>query len=343
MTEIKDFNAAIKSGAFGGVFVFGGEEEYLKRYYLGELRAAILTDEAFAVFNNPVFDGEEIDFSAIAEAIKAPPVMSDYKLIEWRHADFTALSEKGLSSLEEIASLCREYPYATVAFVALSDGLDFGVGKRQSKFITRFDKSLKILRLDKSGDRQLLGWLKRHFDSRGVEVSLDTLNALIFTSGRSMDVLIGEVEKLAALAHSRGQSAVSVKDVAEVASPVPESEAFALSNAIVEKNRAAAFTALYEMKSRRVEPAVVIGMISHCFGELASVGALTFEGTHSADIATLLGMSPYKVGLCVSGSKRYGSEALARISSEIARVDAESKFGGLSGYTAIELFLAKYL
>ncbi len=343
MLELKGFTASLKAGSFGGVYVFAGEEEYLKRYYLGELRTRVVTDEAFAVFNNPVFDGEEIDFAAISEAVKAPPVMSEYKLIEWRRASFTALSEKGLSALEELAELCKEYPYATIAFVAAAGGLDFGAGKRQSRFINRFDKILKIVRLDKSGDKQLLGWLKRHFDSRGVEVSLDSLNALISTSGRSMDVLIGEVEKLSALAYSRGQRAISVRDVAEIASPVPESEAFALSNAIVDKNRVGAFSAVFELKSRRVEPSIVVGMIARCFGELASVGTLAFEGLGAGDIAAVLGMAPYKVGLCVSGAKRYGRDALVKIVAEITRVDAESKFGGLAGYTAIDLFIAKYI
>lgn len=343
MLDIKDFKAELKSGNTQGIYIFAGEEEYLKRYYLGELRAAVVSDEAFAVFNNPVFDGEEIDFAALSEAVKAPPMMSDYKLIEWRHASFTSLNEKGLSALEELVALCKEYPYATVAFLSSAEGLDFGVGKRQSKFITRFDKQLKIIRLDKSSDKQLLGWLKRHFDSRGVEVSLDTLNTLVFTSGRSMDVLIGEVEKLSALAHARSQSVISVKDVLEVASPVPESEAFALSGAITDKNRAKAFSALYEMKLRRVEPAIIIGMVARAFTELASVGALISDGLGAGDIATVLGMNPYKVGLCVAGAKRYGKEALTRIVSEITRVDAESKFGGLTGYTAIELFISKYL
>jgi hypothetical protein len=29
--------------------------------------------------------------------------------------------------------------------------------------------------------------------------------------------------------------------------------------------------------------------------------------------------------------------------SELARIDAASKFGGISGYTAIEIFVATYL
>ena len=91
--DIQAFKSELKSGKPGGVYLFTGEEDYLVRYYLRSLRESIVGDEAFAVFNNPVYDGEEVDFAAITEAVKAPPMMSDYKLIEWRHASFLKLSE----------------------------------------------------------------------------------------------------------------------------------------------------------------------------------------------------------------------------------------------------------
>ena len=109
--DIASFKVNLKNGNLGGVYLFAGEEDYLVRYYLKTLREKILTDESFAVFNNPVFDGEDIDFSAIIEAVKSPPMMSDFKLIEWRHANFTALREGGLESLEELIAVCKEYPY----------------------------------------------------------------------------------------------------------------------------------------------------------------------------------------------------------------------------------------
>ncbi|MBO5909812.1 MAG: hypothetical protein J6Q67_08750, partial [Clostridia bacterium] len=89
--DITSFKSRLKSESLGGIYLFAGEEDYLVRYYLKALRDKVAPDEAFAVFNNPVFDGEDIDFSAIAEAIKAPPMMSDFKLIEWRHADFSSM------------------------------------------------------------------------------------------------------------------------------------------------------------------------------------------------------------------------------------------------------------
>lgn len=337
------FRAKLKSGDLGGVYILGGEEDYLVRYYLSELRNAAGVEPAFAVFNNPVFDGEEVDFSAIMEAVKSPPMMSDYKFIEWRHADFASMNEKELESLSVIADEIKDYPYAVVAFTADGEGIDFGTPKKPSSFVKKFGTRINIVPFEKSNENQLYAWLKRHFDSHGVEVSLDTVKALVFRSGRSMDVLVNEVEKLSALVLSRGKSFVTPEDVAEVASSTPECDTFALSNAILDRNKQKAFLALEEMKIRRVDPMVIMGMIAKTFNDLASVAFLLDEGRGSDSINEVLKMNEYKLKIYVASAKRYGAERLAEILAAFTEADAGSKYGGVTGYTAVELFLMRNL
>lgn len=341
--DLQSYKSSLKGGRVSGVFIFGGEEEYLVRYYLGELRKTVAPDDAFAVFNNPTFDGESVDFSAIAEAIKSPPMMADRKLIEWRHADFSSMKEADLESLEEIIELCREFDYATVAFTACDEGIDFGTPKRPSAFIKRFDNSANILRLDRSTENQLYSWLKRHFDAHGITVTLDTVKALVFRSGRSMDVLAGEVEKLSALAKARGNDTVTESDVAEVASSTPECDTFALSNAILDRNLAGAYFALEDMKLRRVDPTVVMGMICRTLDDLCAVAQLESEGLGVGAIQSTLGMNEYKLKIYLSAATRYGAKKLSEMLSILAEADAGSKYGGVTGYTAIELFLSRNL
>lgn len=341
--DLQSYKSSLKNGDVKGVYIFGGEEEYLVRYYLGELRKVVSPDDAFAVFNNPTFDGDAVDFSAIAEAIKSPPMMSDMKLIEWRHADFSSMKEGDLASLEEIVSLCEEFSYAVVAFTAGEDGIDFGSGKKPSAFIKRFDSKINILRFEKSTENQLYAWLKRHFDAHGVTVDLETVKSLVFRSGKSMDVLANEVEKLSALAHSRGKNAVTPEDVSEVASSTPECDTFALSNAILDRSRQKAYFALEDMKLRRVDPTIVMGMIARTLDDLTAVAHLLDEGRGVNDIRDILGMNEYKLKIYMTAAKRYGAERLSEMLSALAETDAGSKYGGVTGYTAIELFLSKNL
>lgn len=341
--DLSGFRAKLKSGDLGGVYILGGEEDYLVRYYLSELRNAAGVEPAFAVFNNPVFDGEEVDFSAIMEAVKSPPMMSDYKFIEWRHADFASMNEKELESLSVIADEVKEYPYAVVAFTADGEGIDFGTPKKPSSFVKKFGNKINIVPFEKSNENQLYAWLKKHFDSRGVEVSLDTVKALVFRSGRSMDVLVNEVEKLSAMVLARGKKTVTPDDVAEVASSTPECDTFALSNAILDRNKQKAFLALEEMKIRRVDPMVIMGMIAKTFDDLAAVAFLLDEGRGSESINEVLKMNEYKLKIYVAAAKRYGAERLSEILAAFTEADAGSKYGGVTGYTAVELFLMRNL
>ena len=339
--DTSELKARIKDGRLPGVYIFAGEEEYLVKYYLGLLTEAVGTDSPFAVFNNLFFDGEEVDFAAITDGIKAPPVMGDYKLIVWRHADFAGMKERELDALEAVIALTEEHPYTVLAFSAGEDGLDFGTQKKPSKFVSRFGKRINLLRFDRSTENQLYAWLKKHFDSEGVEVNMDTLRALVFRSGRSMEVLSREVAKLSALAHSRGRSGVTPADVEEVSSSTPECDTYAMSNAITELNRQKAYDALEEMKFRRVDPTVIMGSIARAYNELLSVSLLLAEGREAADIESILKMNQYRVRHCIAAAKKYGAKRLSDIVSTLARVDADSKYGGVSGYTAIELFISQ--
>jgi DNA polymerase III delta subunit len=57
-----------------------------------------------------------------------------------------------------------------------------------------------------------------------------------------MEVLNNEVEKLSAYLKMNGRSALTVSDVELISSPTVECDAFALSNAVIEKNSARAFS-----------------------------------------------------------------------------------------------------
>lgn len=338
--ELSELNERIK-GNPSGRYIFGGEEDYLKRYYASELVRAALGDSD-DIFSHSVFDGDDVDFGAVREAIVSPAMMSEYKVIEWRFADFNSMKEKELVLLEEISALQAENPDTVLIFTAASDGLDFSETKTPSKLERRLAKSFDLINFKKSTDRQLLGWLKRHFDAEGIKVDADTLGALISRSGRVMDVLINEVHKLCALAKMRGADSITGNDVREVASTTPESETFALQNAITGRDRHAAFQALEDLKFRRIDPNVILAMTERCFSELLSVAMMQKDG-EASKIEEVLGLRGFRQKLAFQGAARYGSEKLAAITEELARIDASSKFGGISGYKLIEIFFAKWL
>ena len=341
--ELNDFKALLKSGNISGCYIFSGEEDYLKRYYLSSLRNRAITDDSFSTFNHAVYDGGEVDFSSIADDIMSPPMFEPFKLIEWKYPDFEKMKEGELAELERVVNMVNSTDYAILAFLVAEDAIDLGTPKKESKFVKRFGDKIRILNFDKSTDAQLLSWLKKHFDAESISVSADTLRALIFRAGHSMSVLANEVEKLCALAKARSLTEITEKEVNEAAASTPECDTFAFSNAILDKNKKAAFIALDEMKSRRIDPIVILGMLAKTYTDILNIAIMLKDGVGQSDIQVATKMNPYKLKLYIAAAKKYSTEHSQKILSELTRVDTGAKYGGVTGYTAIELFISKCL
>ncbi len=339
--ELNSFKAKIKSDNLCGCYIFTGEEDYLKKYYLSTLRSACMSDDAFSAFNHVVFDGGEIDFAEILDAVKAPPIFEKYKLVEWRYGSFNKLNESALDAFLSVLDAVNESDYAVLAFIVGEGEIDLGTAKKPSKLVKSLEGKVNILNFDKQSDSQLLSWLKKHFDKEEISVTLDVLEALLFRSGHTMSVLASEVDKLSYMLKSRGENILTRAHIEECASSTVECDTFALSNAVLNRDKKGAYLALEEMKMERGDPIMIMGMLSKVYSELASVVFLLSDGVSQADIATTLKMNTYKLQKYVTAAKKYPRERIAKIMNELARVDVEAKYGGIMGYSAIDIFVAK--
>lgn len=339
----KQFKEKLRTGALSGCYFFVGEEEYLKRYYLGELKSAVVHDESLATFNHIVFDGQDVSMADISDAIKAPPMFEDLKLIEWRYPSISKLRESELGTLEELILSIKQYDYTVLAITVADGEVELGTQKRPGKFEKRFSKIADILAFGKQSDAALISWLKRHFDKEGINSTPESLDTLLFRSGHNMDNLASEVKKLSAYLHAKGRDTLTRDDVNEVATSTPECDTFALSNAILERNKRAAFIALDEMKRQRQEPTVITGMMARTYSELLTVTMMLESGTERDAIASATGLHPYRLAAYIKAAKLFKRGAPKAILDELSRVDVGAKYGGVSGYTAVEMFISKCL
>ncbi len=339
--NINDFKLRLRDGKIQGFYIFAGEEEYLKRYYRIEMQKIAVPDDAFATFNHTVFDGSDMDMASLYEAVYAPPMMADYKLIEWRHADLDKIKEGEIKKLEELACEKEDYPYAVVLITANAEGFDTGTDKRPSKLYARLASGFDILTFEKSTDPQLLAWLKRHFESEGLGVDMETLNTMLFRVGHSMQMLREEVIKLCAWAKANGRKYITPYDVIETCAATVECDAFAISNAIIEKNVEKAFLALMDMKQNRVDPQAAIAQLSRVYSDLLSISLLMDEGRESKDIETIMNFHPYRLKLYMGAAKKIGTARLAESLTSLVRLDSESKAGGVGGFRAVEMFITQ--
>ena len=340
LTELK---ARLKTGNPSGWYILSGEEEYLKRYYRNEIKKlAISESDPFALFNHSVFDGgADFELTAFLDSVKSPPMMSDYKVIEWQFADLSKLKEKEIERLTELAEAKDVYSYAVVIISALPDGFDIGTPKKPTKIYKALSEHFDVLNFEKSTDAQLIAWIAKHFEADGIIATRDVCANILMRVGHSMQTLSLEIDKLSVYAKAHGKKEISADDVADICSTSIECDAFAISNAIIEKNTEKAFLALLDMKLQRIDAGVALAQLSKTYAELMSVALFTEEGKSAADIAAIMKLHPYKLGLYMTAAKKLGSDKIAASLSSLIKTDAASKSGGISGFEAVEIFITQ--
>lgn len=330
----------IKKGALGGVYLFAGEEDYLKRYYLGEIRRKIIADETLAAFNHFTFEGASVNFAAVSDAVRTPGMMSDEKLIEWHLADFDGMKEKDIAALETLCEECKDYPECTVIFVTTPEGLDAGTDRRPTKLAKRLSEHLSLVLFPLSTDVQLSSWISRHFSAESIDISPSLPTAMIERVGHNMSILASEIEKLVFYAKANALPLVSEKEMELVCVKTVESDAFSLSNALLDGKTEEAYRYLGDMKRRKVDPITVLSQISRLYGDMLAVAYLSEEGMTPKEVAAELKMHEYKAGLYVKAAKKNGAAAIEYRLRLCAELDAAMKNGNPS-YVGLERLIAE--
>ena len=337
---VDELKSAIKAARVPWL-ILAGEEEYLKRHYLGEIRRALSPDAALAAFNHLRFEGEAIDFAKLEDAVKSPPMFADTKLVEWHLCDFEKMKAQDLARFTELCETREEYEGVTVVFYAEAERLTPGQNpKKPTRRYQDIAKAIDIVSFPRSTDTQLLGWIGRHLSHGGIAAGAEVGRAMLERCGHSMDVLAGELDKLIAYAHAKEKTELTVADVTHVTAATFEADAFGLGNAILAGDAAAAFENLRDMKNRRMDPSLVFGSVFRLFCDLYAVALLREEGLSPAAIREKTGLHEYKVTLYLRATQKKTAATLGATLEKCRRLDLSSKLG-VADYSGLERLIAE--
>ena len=91
-TAMRELKQALRAGNPGNLYLFHGEEAYLREYYLGELKKTLLP-EGLEDFNLHTAQGKDCSVAWIEQAVNCFPMMSERTLVLVTDFDITALGE----------------------------------------------------------------------------------------------------------------------------------------------------------------------------------------------------------------------------------------------------------
>lgn len=244
---------ALKSGDVSNVYIFYGEETYLRRYYLEQLQERLIPAD-FAEFNFHRLNGRGLSVQELADAVEAMPMMSEHTLVTVTDLDIFKLDERSRSQLVE---LLEDVPdYCTLVFVY--DLIAYKRDGKMKKLCAALDEHAEEVEFRQQEREQLIRWLKRRFAALGHDIDNAAADHLLFTCGTLMTDLVPEIEKIAAYAKERQ---ITVADINDVADPILDARIFDMTNRITAGKYDEAAAVLGELLRMQTEPIVILAAV----------------------------------------------------------------------------------
>ena len=256
----------LKEGTVRCAYIFYGEESYLREYYLGALRKA-LVPAGFEEFNYHRLEGKDLTVQTLAEAAEAMPMMTERTLIVVTDFDLFKLGEEQREKL--IALLEDVPPYCCLVFVY--DTLEYKPNRTMKKLMKAVSDHVESVEFRPADSRELTAWVARRFRALDKDIDRQTAEYLIFTCGDLMTGLVPEIEKIGA--YAKGKT-ITQKDIDAVADPVLSAEVFRLSDAVLQGQYDKAAGILGDLLKMQTEPILI----------LAALGSQLADGTMGHEI-----------------------------------------------------------
>lgn len=337
----REFKAELKQG-LSGIYLFYGDEEFLKKYYLAEGKKHVLgEDDDFAVFNYVEIQEEEFSPDALRDAAATVPMMAE-KVCVVAHADLTKYADKKanavsgkLEDLTEALSQIRDADTSVVFIVCASGNFDAGRKNRPSALLKTVQNYASVVEFEYQSSAVLKKWALRHFEREQLSANDDALSYIVSAAGPDMTFLSLEIQKLVCYVKSQNRAVLTLEDAALLCSENGELDDFALSNAIVSGDRAAALEALREAQDKRRKATVVLSGITSDFINMLTVSIYVKEGLSKDEIARKTGLHAFRVGKYMEAVRNVDTAAVRAALDRCREADAALKGSGID-YIALE-------
>ena len=308
----------LSAGEIGQVYIFHGEESYLREYYLGEIRKK-LVPAGFEEFNYHRLSGKTLTMQELSEAVEAMPMMAERTLVVVTDCDLFKLSEDQRTAL--IALLSDFPPYCCLVFVY--DLVEYKPNKTYKKLYAALSDKAQEVRFEPQDKSDLINWIARRFRATGHDIDARTAEHLMFTCGSLMTGLVPEIEKISAYAKGR---TVTVEDINAVADPVLDAVVFDMTSAVTKGDYDRASELLGQLLKKQEEPIMILGVISKELRRLYTARLALDSGKDKLWLMDLWNMrSDYPARLLLDAARKTTHEWCANSLALCQKLDRRMK------------------
>ena len=312
----------LSAGKPGQLYIFHGEETYLRDHYLGKLREMLLSG-GMGEFNLHEIAAKDMSPHALEEAVDCLPMMSERTLVQVTDYDLFKAGEKDREAYIQILSQLPEY----CCVIFIYDLIDYK-GDARTKLAAALKAHGTVVNFIRQDQGDLVDWVRRRFRALGKEIDSRLALDLIFLCGDLMHNLIGEIEKIAA--YAKGPH-ITREDIEAVATPQLDAVVFRMTDAIGVGQFDKAMGVLGELFQMQEAPIKIMWSLGRQMRQLYSARLALERGEGTAFVASLWNLKPYPADKLVRSAKRFSLPWCRRAVVRCGQVDLAMKSTGQDG------------
>ena len=287
-----------KPGCF---YVFYGEEDYLRSYYLEQLKKQIL-DDFTADFNFHRLNNENFSLQILSDAMEALPMMAERSLVLLDDVDLFSLREDEREKTADLLSDVPDYCCLVLNYP------NFKPDKRMKKLWKAIEQNAVLVEFCFQTESELRAWIARHFRHHGKMIAPEMCGYLLQLCGLSMTRLNGEIEKICAYS---GADTIVRADIDAVVEPTLDAVSFQLSDALARRDFDLALERMNVLLKMQTEPILIVAAIGAQMRKLYAAKLYQKEGKGAQELSELFRCNPKYASVTIGQAKRF-SERFCR-------------------------------
>ena len=287
----------LKAGTLRNIYLFYGEEGYLRQRYMEEIRARLIGG-GMEEFNDHRLTGKGLSMQALSEAVEAMPMMAEHTLVTVTDLDIFHLDSGARDALIEIIS---DVP-PTCTLIFIYDLLEYKRDGKMKKLTAALDQYVEEVEFCQQERAALMRWIKRRAAATGHDIDTAAAEHLLFTCGSLMNELVPEIEKIGAYAKGKN---ITIEDINAVADPVLDARIFDMTDRITSGKYDDAARIMGELLQMQTEPIVLLAAMGKELRRLYTARIALDEGKDRLWLQKLWGMkSDYPAKLLLGAARK---------------------------------------
>lgn len=336
MSYMEVFNQ-IKQDRIGSLYLFYGEEDYVKAEALDQLKEKLL-GPGLMDLNYHVLEGANVADSDIINASETLPLMADRRLLVIKN--HPSLTSRGSSDSKELECYLARLP-ASTCLVFFTDG---AIDKRKNlyKAIAKYGMVAEFHLLDRVDLRK---WTSREFRNSNKQISKEDLDFFLDRAGNVLEHIRNELSKL--VSYTGDKPLITREMIEQMVAPTAEYTVFQLIDAIAGRQEKQALKLLDKFLDNNANIHLIITMLYKQFRNMLLCKEYSSLGLTPNLIVDRLSaidrrkVHPYVVKKCSQQARSFTTSQLKSAIRACSDLDQNSKAGKIEVRLGLELLIVR--